>query len=75
MIEKYAGVVAYINEKTGVFLSNDHVRKLAGRARDPVPVRRFLGRIVADEKDLDGWIARQWSDRAAHSPARSRKGR
>ena len=60
MIERYKGIAAYISDKTGVILSDAHLRRLASRVDDPLPVRKFLGRVVATEKDLDAWIARQW---------------
>jgi hypothetical protein len=75
MIENYSGVVAFIDRRTGILLSKDHARKLARRSHDPLPVRRFLGQIVADEKDLDAWIERQWSPPRLPQPAPSPKAR
>ncbi len=60
MVERYKGIAAYISDKTGVILSDAHLRRLACREEDPLPVRKFLGRVVAKEKDLDAWIVRQW---------------
>ena len=31
------------------------------RAHDPLPLRKFGARVVADEKELAAWIGRQWS--------------
>ena len=60
MIERYKGIAGYISDKTGVILSDAHLRRLASRDEDPLPVRKFLGRVIATERDLDAWIERQW---------------
>lgn len=35
------------------------VQRYARRRRDPMPVYRHLGRIVAKEEDIDAWDRRQ----------------
>lgn len=60
MIERAKGIADYITEKAGVDVSDRMVKRLARRQRDPLPVRRFGARLVADARDLDAWIGRQW---------------
>lgn len=67
MIERFRGIAAHINDKTGVMMSDVHLRRLAARKHDPLPVRKFLGRVVAEDKALDAWIARQWHPRGGGS--------
>ena len=68
MIERFKGIGAYIADKTGVGFSDAHLRRLAAREADPLPVRKFLGRVAASEADLDAWIERQWHPRGAVDP-------
>jgi hypothetical protein len=58
-IERYKMIAEYIAIKTGISVTENVVRKWAGRRIDPLPVEHFSGRITADKGDLDAWIARQ----------------
>ena len=61
MVERVKRIADYITEKSGVYVSDRMVKRLARRAHDPLPLRKFGARVVADEKELAAWIGRQWS--------------
>jgi len=59
MLQGYKEIAEYITRRASVCPSLNALRKASLRRRDPLPVRSFAGRIYADPKALDAWIARQ----------------
>lgn len=63
-IQGWAKITAYVARRTGMRVSLDTVRRWSMEADDPLPVRRWgygkRPRILADARELDRWIDRQW---------------
>lgn len=59
MIHGFKDIAHYVNGKASSAKSVEAIRKASRRRKDPLPVRPFDGRISADPKTLDAWIARQ----------------
>jgi hypothetical protein len=58
-LEHYKMIAEYIGARTGISVTDNVARKWACRMQDPLPVEHFSGRITADTRALDAWIARQ----------------
>ena len=59
LIERFKAIAAYLSEKTGLSVSENAARKWAARGVDPLPVRRLLGRAVANRYEVDAWLERR----------------
>jgi hypothetical protein len=75
MIERYKAIAAYIGAKTGLSISENVARKWAARGEDPLPVERFLGRIVIDSACLDEWLDRQRTAAPGRVPSSDGEGK
>ena len=59
----YGSIALFLAEHVGVEFTVASVRAYASRTKDPLPVRAFGDRIVADADAVGQWVARQWRDK------------
>lgn len=57
-LKGWPAIVRYLTPIIGEW-HIDTIKKHAERSKDPLPVKRFGGRIVADAEQLKAWAERQ----------------
>lgn len=67
----YKEIAQYLSQQVGA-LSERTARAYAARPVDPLPVRAFGNRVIADRAELDVWMKRQWRKRGNVARAAAR---
>jgi hypothetical protein len=74
VIEGFKQIAEHITRVIGISVTENAARKWAARARDPLPVERFAGRVFAKSARLDDWIGRQRGQQRQRLPDEEHEG-